>query len=130
MLLVLLLIAGAVIAAMYFAQQRGLFPADLLDGTPFQGVFTATLPAADQIAQQTDSFMTTLQPTVTRVQEISTQSGTVLGSIVQVNEADENKKPHEKALDYAQYLYCKQVVDQWDEQQAEKTAAKESTTQE
>jgi len=121
-LLVLLLIAGAVIAAMYFAQQRGLIPADLLGGTPFQ--------AANQIAQQTDSFMTTLQPTVTRVQEISTQSGTVLGSIVQVNEADENKKPHEKALDYAQYLYCKQVVDQWDEQQAEKTAAKESTTQE
>ncbi len=120
-LVLLVLIAGAVIAAIYFAQQRGLIPTDLLGGTPFQ--------AAQQISLQTDSFMTTLQPTVTRVQEISTQSGTVLGSIVQVNEADENKKPHEKALDYAQYLYCKQVVDQWDAEQAEKQSAQTTQTE-
>lgn len=114
-ILFFLILIGA--AAIHLAYSRNLIPDTLLDGKPYQ--------LAQQISIQTDTAITTIQPTIQKVQEVNTHSGVVLGSIVQVNEADENKQPHEKALDYAQYMYCKQVVDQWDEAQATKQSIQE-----
>jgi len=110
-------LALIVIASINFANQKNLIPNTLLEGKPYQ--------LAQQISQQTNSAITTIQPTIKKVQEVSSQSGTVLGSIIQVNEGDENRQPHEKALDYAQYMYCKQVVDQWDKAEATKQTSQE-----
>lgn len=42
----------------------------------------------------------------------------VLGKAIEVDEAS-NKATHEKALEYAKYLYCQQVVLEWEEQKNE-----------
>ncbi len=41
----------------------------------------------------------------------------VLGSYVQVNEAEEETPLHERAFEHAQYLYCKQVVTEYERAQ-------------
>ncbi len=38
----------------------------------------------------------------------------ILGDTVEVDEKNTNKSLHEKTLEYAKYLYCKQVVNDWE----------------
>ena len=54
-----------------------------------------------------------------RSQNISEQSQQVLGETIKVNEiASSSDKPmYEKAFDYGRYVYCKQVVDDYEVQQ-------------
>ena len=54
-----------------------------------------------------------------RSEEVSAEIGKVLGDFVQVNEAGENQALHERALEYGQYLYCQQVVEQYEAQNSD-----------
>ncbi|OGJ37510.1 MAG: hypothetical protein A2383_00605 [Candidatus Pacebacteria bacterium RIFOXYB1_FULL_39_46] len=47
-----------------------------------------------------------------RAQEIGTQAKNVLGTSIQVDESSPSIQ--QKAIDYGQYLYCKQVVDSYE----------------
>lgn len=51
-----------------------------------------------------------------RGQETGLMSSQVLGDFIQVNEADNEKSTSEKALEYGRYLYCQQVVKEWENQ--------------
>jgi fumarylacetoacetate (FAA) hydrolase family protein len=53
-----------------------------------------------------------------RSEEVSTEIGKVLGDFIQVNETGENQALHEKALEHGQYVYCQQVVEQYEAQQS------------
>lgn len=50
-----------------------------------------------------------------RGQETGVMSSQVLGDFIQVNEEDNEKSTSEKALEYGRYLYCQQVVKEWEE---------------
>lgn len=54
-----------------------------------------------------------LQVTSEKFQAVSGNVQNVLGAAVQVNE-NETKTAPEKALDYGKYLYCKQVVEDYE----------------
>lgn len=53
-----------------------------------------------------------------RAQNVATQSQQVLGTTIKVNEenSSDNKPAHEKAFEYGRYIYCKQVVDDYEQQ--------------
>lgn len=107
-------ISIAVLAGLvHAAHARDLIPKDsLLGKTPYQ--------VAEWISKQVDMVVEQISPTATQVQEVSSQSGVILGEFIQVNENDQEKKLHERTLEFAQYAYCKQVVEQWEKTQ-EKT---------
>lgn len=51
-----------------------------------------------------------------RSQEVSEEVSKVLGDFIQVNENDGDEALHERALEYGQYLYCMQVVEQYEKE--------------
>lgn len=107
-LVVLVILAGLAVGGIYFAHDRQLIPRDLLAGKPYQ--------AAEWTTNQVDELRTQYQPTISHLQTVQEETGAVLGEFIQVNEQNSEKKLYEKTLDQAQYLYCKQVVEQWEKQ--------------
>lgn len=72
----------------------GGIPADQLSQLPFN-----TQDASDQLGTLAE-----------RGQEVSEQIGKVLGEFVEVNENNQDQAAHERAFEYGQYLYCQQVI--------------------
>jgi len=58
-----------------------------------------------------------------RTKEVSEQSKQVLGETVKVNEelTNDNRPVHEKAFDYGRYVYCKQVVQDFEKEDSQKS---------
>lgn len=106
-ILLLLIITGALVGGVYYAHDNGFVSPKLLNGTPYQ--------TSQWVTDQVDSFLEKQSPTISHIQDVSLESGNVLGDFIQVNEKDQDKRTHEKALEYAQYMYCKQVVEAWEE---------------
>ena len=50
-----------------------------------------------------------------RAQDVAAHSQKVLGESIQVNDQEKEKNLGEKAIDYGKYLYCKQVVDSYEQ---------------
>lgn len=113
-----LLLIGVSIAVLsglvYMAHGKGLIPKDSVIGV-------APYLATEWISNQVETFVQKVSPTANQVQEVASQSGVVLGEFIQVNEKDQEKKLHERTLEFAQYTYCKQVVEQWEENQNNST---------
>lgn len=107
-----LVLSAAGVFAMY---NRGAFK-----NLQIPNAIASYLPTAKSITSVTD-MVAQIKPTAnqsqelttlaTRTQESSQAFGKVLGDFVQVNEADTEKPLQEKALEYGQYIYCKQVVE-------------------
>lgn len=70
-----------------------------------------------QLAPLSDEASDQLEILSERAQNVASQSQQVLGETIKVNEADSgNDKPaHEKAFEYGRYIYCKQVVEDYEE---------------
>ena len=102
----LLILISAVVGGIYIAHDRNLIPKELLAGVPYQ--------AAEWTTQQVEPLLSQYEPAISHVQTVQQETGAVLGDFIQVNEKDSEKKLYEKTLDQAQYLYCKQVVEQWE----------------
>lgn len=49
-----------------------------------------------------------------RAKETGEHVQQILGEKVQVDEDEKEKSLHEKTLEYARYLYCQQVVEDWE----------------
>ncbi len=58
----------------------------------------------------TDQLKTLAQ----RGTSLASESGELLNNVVGVNQSEATKSMTERTIDYAQYRYCKQVVDEWD----------------
>ena len=52
-----------------------------------------------------------------RAKETSEHVQQILGEQVEVDQTTKEKALHEKTIEYARYLYCKQVVESWDQNQ-------------
>lgn len=72
---------------------------------------------ADTTRELGEQISAGLSATLERTQEFASRSGEVLGEFIQVNESDREKAAHERALEYAQYLYCQAVIEDWEERQ-------------
>ncbi len=55
----------------------------------------------------------------TQLQEVGGQVQQVLGTAVEVAPKSAEQAPHERALDYGRYLYCKQVVEEYEKSKAQ-----------
>jgi hypothetical protein len=92
------------------------------------GYKTSTLPS--QVKQAVDSVATRLPKTqvaldqallasqaaqlTERGSQVLEQGTKVLGAAVTVDESQENSSLTDRALNYGRYLYCKQVVEDWE----------------
>ncbi len=116
-LLALLLIGGGTIV-LYWQQERLPFQLPTLPSLPH---WSASLPQINQLSQHqqlqsiTDQAQNQLQATSQQFQTVTGNVQKVLGAAVQVND-NETKSAPEKALDYGKYLYCKQVVNEFEKQ--------------
>lgn len=72
---------------------------------------------ATQLAPISDEANSQLEILSQRAQNVASQSQQVLGETIKVNEGDSNndKPTHEKAFEYGRYIYCKQVVEDYEE---------------
>lgn len=132
----LLVIVAASIFAMH---NRGMFKGIRIDqATAFSGFFenvvrpklpgplakmfptptplaeNASPSAAVQISINSEDAKNQLTTLSNRGQLVGQEVGKVLGDQIKVNEEDANKPLHEKALEYGQYLYCQQVVKEYE----------------
>jgi hypothetical protein len=115
-LLFLIVAAGTTTAVLYWQQ----------DKLPFKLPTPPSLSSVPQINQLTQNQQLNsaaqqaqqqLQVTGEKFQTVSGNAQQILGAAVQENEKETKTAP-EKALDYGKYLYCKQVVTEFEKQQA------------
>lgn len=66
--------------------------------------------------EQGSTFLTRSQEMIGHVQK-------VLGDYVEVNEAEQKKSLGEKTLEYTRYQYCKQVIEEYENQAGDKETA-------
>lgn len=104
----IIVIAAAIIVLLYalnFAGNKGW-----LEGTPLQNIDYENLnPLTKENVEQTQVLSERAKETTQHIQQI-------LGDKVQVDEEGQDKAIHEKAIDYTRYLYCQQVVEDWEAQ--------------
>lgn len=100
---------AAALSHFFEEQIRPKLPGTLANLTPppDPAASTSAIISADQTQEQ----LATLSE---RGQAVSQEIGKVLGDYVQVNEADEKTPLHEKAFEYGQYLYCQQVIKEYE----------------
>lgn len=67
-------------------------------------------PLADDAQVQVENLSS-------RAQDVAEHSQKVLGDSIQVNNQESDKNLGEKAIDYGRYLYCKQVVTDFESRQ-------------
>jgi hypothetical protein len=89
--------------AQLFSNDKSPTTTNTTDSTNTTSVRFDNQDAEQQLATLTD-----------RGQEVSNEIGKVLGEYVQVNEKEEDKALHEKAFEYGQYLYCQQVIKEYE----------------
>lgn len=105
-LLNLVLIVIIALIAIYFASEQGW-----LKNTPLKNFDHQQLIFFSQEAsEQTKTLSSRAKETGEHVQK-------VLGDNIEVNEAQKDKPLHEKTMEYARYLYCKQVVEDYHRQE-------------
>lgn len=81
-----------------------------MEGTPLQNLDYENLnPLKKENVEQTQVLTERAKETTEHVQQI-------LGDKIQVDEEKQDKAIHEKAIEYTRYLYCRQVVDDWEAQ--------------
>ncbi|HEX9817423.1 MAG TPA: hypothetical protein VGA89_00820 [Patescibacteria group bacterium] len=100
-----LIVAGLLVAGLvYFAQRNALSKED-------SGLTSDIDTLQGNIGQQ-------LSVMSSRAQEIGLQAKNVLGTSIQVDESQPSIQ--EKAINYGQYVYCKQVVEGFEANQSSK----------
>ncbi len=101
----LIIIIG--VGSLYFASTKGW-----LNGTPLENI------SFDKIGFLNQENIEQTQVLTERAKETSTHVQQILGESIVVDEqaTDEKKEKaiHEKTLEYVKYLYCKQVVEDWE----------------
>jgi len=98
-MLIIIVIGGAV----YWALNQGY-----LDNTPLAKLKQDDVDLITQdVGEQTKILGERAKKTGEHIQQ-------VLGESVKVNEAENDQALHEKAFDYGRYIYCKQVVEEYD----------------
>lgn len=102
-IVVFLLVAGGIY---FFADNERIVAA-----APQLSEFKATVTSWFE-EQEVDEQVSVLSE---RSQEAFSQTQKVLGESITAN--PEKQPLHEKALEYGQYIYCKQVVDQYESQE-------------
>jgi len=120
----LIFIFTVVAAGLYTAAVRGLLPDET--SQKIKTTIVTWLGEGSQLAQniQTEgsnaiqALPPSAQQQITALAERSQQSQQVLGSFIEVNQAPSEQQLHERALEYGQYLYCKQAVEAWEQQAA------------
>ncbi|MBD3250419.1 MAG: hypothetical protein GF381_02515 [Candidatus Pacebacteria bacterium] len=101
----LLLIVALIITGIYFAGQQGW-----LRGTPLEKLDYQKLNFFSQeTTQQTKVLTSRAKKTGEHVQK-------VLGDNIEATEESQNKPLHERTIEYARYLYCKQVVESYEQE--------------
>lgn len=119
MLLLLLVITGAIIGYTYY--NTGSIPRNLPQ-------FVAALPprenslGSQQLSQLSSLEVPKLAPENSeqfktfedRASNVSSQIGEVLGTAIQ--EASESGSIQDKVFEYGRYLYCQQVVEEYEQQ--------------
>lgn len=99
----IILAAVLSIAVLYFAGSQGW-----LDNTPLESLkLNEVNNAPEQIVEQTKQLGS-------QVGEVGGHVRNVLGDNVEVDEEKADKALHEKTIDYAKYMYCKQVVEEFE----------------
>lgn len=101
----LILIIILIIVGLYVAANQGW-----LQGTPLEKLNPAKLNLFSQEAAQQTKVLTS------RAKETSEHVQKVLGDNIEASEESEEKPLHQKTIDYARYLYCKQVVKDWEKE--------------
>jgi sensor c-di-GMP phosphodiesterase-like protein len=99
------LIVVIVLAVVYFAGEQGW-----LSNTPLKNFDHHQLNIFSQQASDQTKILTS------RAKETSSHLQNILGDKVEVDEQEANKPLHEKTIEYAHYLYCKQVVEEYERQ--------------
>ena len=105
-LLNLALIAVIALIAIYFAGEK-----NWLKNTPLKNFDHQQLNIFSQEASDQTKVLTS------RAKETSEHVQKILGDNIEVNEAQKDKPLHEKTIEYARYLYCKQVVEDYQRQE-------------
>lgn len=112
MALVVLLIAGYV-GYFYYSNQKLPSLQDVITSvTSLQSSLPSEAPELNTVSSDAASQLQTLGQ---RAGEVSQHAQQVLGTSIQKNEAAE-KPLHQRALDYGQYMYCKQVVEEYEKE--------------
>ncbi len=94
----------AIAYGLYFAGKQ-----QVLKGTPLEDIDHEKLNLfSAKNLEQTETLTTRAQQTSQHVQK-------VLGQTVEADEQKKDKAIHEKTIEYVRYLYCKQVVTDWEE---------------
>ncbi len=70
--------------------------------------------------QTLKSTETQIKTLAERGSTIASESGNFLDNVVGVNQSEATKSTLEKGIDYAQYRYCKQVVEDWESKATKK----------
>ncbi|KUK79091.1 MAG: hypothetical protein XD95_0617 [Microgenomates bacterium 39_7] len=104
----LVLIVIAILALLYAVYYAGTM--GWLEGTPLQTLNYESLnPFKKENVEQTQVLTQRAKETTEHVQQI-------LGDKVKIDEEKQEKAIHEKAIEYTRYLYCQQVVEDWEAQ--------------
>lgn len=116
LLLIILLACGVVGITYATTKQPPTLQSITATVTGITSKISETSPKVQGTTQDASSQIQTLTQ---RASEVGQHAQKVLGTSIQVNEAE--KKPiHQSALEYGRYIYCKQVVTDYE------TAAKEA----
>jgi hypothetical protein len=107
------LILTLIAATGYVAYGRGLIKAPKLLTSNHLGI--KALNSKDQLNLEKafTEASTQIRTLSQRGAETANTSSKVLGDFIEVNEDDSEKSTSEKALEYGRYLYCQQVVADW-----------------
>jgi hypothetical protein len=113
--ILLLLLLGAGYA---FAVSNNLITTTILPNsitTVFDRLaFESTAIESPIASEQTKLLSERASEVGTQLQQVGGQVQQVLGTAVEVAPESADQAPHERALDYGRYLYCKQVVEQYE----------------
>ncbi len=102
----IILAAVVLIAVILFAAGQGW-----LDNTPLEDLkLNQTGSASKQVVEQTKELGSQIGKAGGHVKN-------VLGDKIEVDEEQSDKTLQKKTIDYAKYLYCKQVVEEFEKQE-------------
>lgn len=94
----------ALLYAIYFAGTQGWLKNTPLKNLDYEKFNILRPESLDQTKILTD-----------RAKETGEHVQQILGDKVEVDEEQKKKSMHEKTIEYARYLYCKQVVEDWEQ---------------
>jgi len=116
---IVLITTTAVIAgSLYFAATQGYLddsPLEPIKNISFEGelpdsinISEIKLPSRDEVTDFTQDATKQTKVLSSRASEVSEHTENILGATIE--EGDEDLPIHEKALEYGRYIYCQEVV--------------------